>query len=242
VPALAEAVPGGIGGTSGGRPNRWGDLRTRVLSAAVLLPLALFCLWWGGWAWIALVAAMMVGLAWEWRRMAASPRALAIGGIWLAAACAGLLWLRLDPQVGLVNLLFILLVVWSSDIGAYMTGRLFGGPKLAPAISPGKTWSGAAGGLVAAFLAGDLVAGFLAPEGQTGFTWHSALLALVFGVVAQAGDLAESWLKRRVGVKDSSQLIPGHGGLLDRLDALLAVAPVAALWAWSLGRGVVLWH
>lgn len=243
VRALAEFTSSPVGTQTGRNGSgRWGDLRKRVISALVLVPVALACLWLGGWAWVALVAVMTLGLAWEWSRMGAiGPALLAVGGIWLAGGCAALVWLRLDPAVGLVNLLFVVLIVWCSDIGAYMTGRLFGGPKLAPAISPGKTWSGAIGGLAAAFVAGDLVAAFLSPGDQPGFSWHSALLALVFGVVAQAGDLAESWVKRRAGVKDSSQLIPGHGGLLDRLDALLAVAPVAAVWALYLGRGVVLW-
>jgi len=243
VPALAELASNTAQRPTGNSSaNRWSDLRTRVISAAVLVPIALACLWMGGWAWIALVAIMTVGLSWEWSRLGGiAPPIRVAGGVWVAAGCAALVWLRLDPVVGLVNLLFVLLIVWCSDIGAYMTGRLIGGPKLAPAISPGKTWSGAIGGLAAAFVAGDLVAALLSPGDQPGFSWHSAVLALLFGVVAQAGDLAESWVKRQAGVKDSSRLIPGHGGLLDRLDALLAVAPVAAVWALYLGRGVVLW-
>jgi phosphatidate cytidylyltransferase len=243
VPALADLASNPAQRPAGGSgASRWSDLRTRVISAAVLVPVALGCLWQGGWAWIVLVAVMTAGLAWEWSRLGGMGVVERVaGGMWLAAGCVALVWLRLDPVVGLVNLLFVLLIVWCSDIGAYMTGRLFGGAKLAPAISPGKTWSGAIGGLASAFVAGDLVAALLSPGDQPGFSWHSAILAVLFGVVAQAGDLAESWVKRQAGVKDSSQLIPGHGGLLDRLDALLAVAPVAAVWAWYLGRGVVLW-
>lgn len=167
--------------------------------------------------------------------------ALAAGALALGPGVLALLWLRADPAVGFVNLLFVLLVVWASDIGAYLAGRALGGPKLAPAISPGKTLSGALGGLAAAMAAGTALAAAAgtAPDASL---WHAARLAVLLGMVAQAGDLAESWLKRRAGVKDSSRLIPGHGGLLDRLDALLVVAPVAAGLALTLGPGVVLWQ
>ncbi|HET9020103.1 MAG TPA: phosphatidate cytidylyltransferase, partial [Acetobacteraceae bacterium] len=116
-------------------------------------------------------------------------------------------------------------------IGAYLSGRLVGGARLAPRISPGKTWSGAIGGLLAAALVGAAAGG-----------GRGALVAAVLSVVAQAGDLAESAAKRRAGVKDSGRLIPGHGGVLDRLDALLAAAPAAALLALALGPGVALWE
>jgi phosphatidate cytidylyltransferase len=150
-----------------------------------------------------------------------------------------LLWLRADPRAGFANTLFVLAIVWGSDIGAYMVGRLVGGPRFAPAISPGKTWSGAAGGLVSAALAGLLVAACFSSDFSPS---HVMELAIGLGIVSQAGDLLESVLKRRFGVKDSGSIIPGHGGLLDRVDALLAVAPVAVLLALSVGRGVVLWR
>lgn len=175
---------------------------------------------------------------------AAGSLALALSAGWrglglpyIAAAALGLLWLRDDAATGLANLLFAVLIVWASDIGAYLAGRAVGGPKLAPAISPGKTVSGALGGLAAAALTG-LGVGF-ASAGA--LSWRAAALAVVLAVVAEAGDLLESWIKRRCGKKDSSHLIPGHGGLLDRLDALMAVAPVAALLSFVLGRGVTLW-
>jgi phosphatidate cytidylyltransferase len=166
-------------------------------------------------------------------------RDLALGVPYLGLAAVAVPWLRADPGAGLANTIFVLSIVWSSDIGAYMIGRLAGGPKLVPSISPGKTWSGAVGGLACAALAGLAVAacfssGFSSP--------HVLTLAIVLGIVSQAGDLLESALKRHFGVKDSGRMIPGHGGLLDRLDALLAVAPVAALLAFTAGRGVVLWR
>jgi phosphatidate cytidylyltransferase len=135
--------------------------------------------------------------------------------------------------------LFLLFTVWACDVGAYLVGRRIGGPRLAPAISPGKTRSGALGGLLAAIAVGLLAAHFLS---EVATPWRAALVACVLGVVAQAGDLLESFVKRRLEVKDSGHLIPGHGGLFDRLDGILAAAPVAAALALALGRGVVLWQ
>jgi phosphatidate cytidylyltransferase len=124
--------------------------------------------------------------------------------------------------------------VWAGDIGAYLVGRLVGGPRLAPKISPGKTWAGAIGGTLAAILAGA-AAGYEQPL-------QAALVALPISLVAQAGDLAESAIKRHFGAKDSGWIIPGHGGLLDRLDGVLAAAPISMLWSLIIGMNNVLWH
>jgi len=140
-----------------------------------------------------------------------------------------LLWLRLQPQGGLHDTMFLVAVIWATDIGAYLAGRLLGGAKLAPRISPGKTWSGSAGGLVIAGLAGGLI-----DRGAHGISPLALAAALLLSLCAQAGDLLESAIKRKLGVKDSGRTIPGHGGLFDRLDGFLAAAPVAvilALWA-----------
>ena len=145
------------------------------------------------------------------------PVPLSLGLVYAAAALASLVLLRL---YGASAVFFILVVVWSSDIGAYAVGRLVGGRRLAPSISPGKTWSGAAGGLAASIVLG----GFMA-----GFTVGNLVVAAVLGAVSQLGDLGESALKRRYGVKDSGHLIPGHGGLLDRLDGLMAASVVAGV-------------
>jgi phosphatidate cytidylyltransferase len=162
---------------------------------------------------------------------------LAAGVLYIGLAGISLIELRHDNAAGQANVLFLFLVVWASDIGAYMAGRLFGGPKIAPAISPNKTWAGAAGGLAGAMLVGVATAVLLAPGGAA----RAAAVAAMLGVMAQAGDLLESWIKRRFEVKDSSALIPGHGGLLDRLDGVLAAAPLAALLALALGQGQPLW-
>jgi phosphatidate cytidylyltransferase len=239
---------GGLAGAVGPRPRRqrWADLRLRVLSAAVLAPLALACLWLGGWPWAALLAAAAIGLGSEWlllcRRGAASLAAWVCGVPYVGLAVAALAWLRADAAAGRANVLFLVLIVWASDIGAYLVGRLAGGPRLAPSISPGKTWSGALGGLAAAVAVGWL-AGAAFSRGPAEAPGAAALgVAALLGVAAQAGDLLESWIKRQFGVKDSGHLIPGHGGLFDRLDGVLAAAPLAAALALALGRGVVLWR
>ncbi len=220
--------------------GRWADLSKRTLSALIMAPVALACVWLGGLAFIAIVAGATIGLVVEWLglcRRSGWASLRPAGLAYIVVAGAALLWLRQDPIAGRADVLFLLLVVWAGDIGAYLIGRWLGGPRLAPRISPGKTWSGAAGGLLAAIAAGLLVAHVLSAA-----TWRAVLIAAFLGIVAQAGDLLESFVKRCLEVKDSGQLIPGHGGLLDRLDGVLAAAPVAALLAFALGRGVVLWQ
>ncbi|ADY64286.1 MULTISPECIES: phosphatidate cytidylyltransferase [Rhizobium/Agrobacterium group] len=133
-----------------------------------------------------------------------------LSGISLAA-------IRGDELTGFVAILFIFAVVWSTDILAYFVGRAIGGPKLAPSISPGKTWSGAIGGAVAALIGGGAVS--LAYHGRISLLLLG--LALILSVFSQIGDLFESFVKRRFQVKDSSHLIPGHGGFMDRVDGLV---------------------
>ena len=226
-----------------GLTRRWGDLGRRAASAAVLAPVALGAIWVGGAVFAILATAVTLGLLAEWMRLCLGrdrPPALMPAGVaWIALAGAGVVWLRADPAAGRANVMFLVSVVWASDISAYLVGRLFGGPRLAPRISPGKTWSGAAGGLVAAVAAGVAAARLAAP----GSGWVGAAeIGLGLSVIGQAGDLLESLVKRRLGVKDSGRVIPGHGGLLDRLDAVIAVIPVATLLALVTGRGVALWE
>lgn len=125
--------------------------------------------------------------------------------------------LRGDEPFGFTAIIFLFAVVWSTDIAAYFTGRSLGGPKLAPKFSPNKTWSGAIGGAAAAVAGGIFVAALVAEPG--GFT--VPLLALSLSIVSQMGDLGESWVKRRFGAKDSGTLLPGHGGVMDRVDGLI---------------------
>lgn len=241
----AERGPAGLkgGAPAATAPAAWRDLRLRVASAAVIAPVGLAALWFGGLAWNVLVAFAAIGMAVEWWAMNRTLRtgmlSVVISGLcYIGPACAALVWMRDDGLTGRANVLFVMLVVWASDIGAYVAGRLFGGPKLAPSISPGKTWSGAAGGLVSALAVG-FAAAMLDPGGILS---HGVLVAGALGVVSQLGDLLESAIKRRCGVKDSGHLIPGHGGLLDRLDGMLMAAPLAAVVTLFLGRGVLLWQ
>lgn len=234
--------------------GRWSDLRLRILSAAVLTPIGVASVWFGGVAFTVIVGIIATGLVLEWLllfrpkmprsgpRLPVPPTRLGLfsaGLLYVAIAGTSLLWLRADPVSGRADVLFVLLIVWAGDIGAYVVGRWVGGPRLAPHISPGKTWSGAVGGLIAAVATGLLAAHFLATPVTP---WQPALIAVALSIVAQAGDLLESFVKRVLAVKDSGNLIPGHGGLFDRLDGVLAAAPVAALLALALGRGVVLWQ
>jgi len=212
----------------------------RLISAGVIVPVAWVCLWVGGWVWTAWVGVGTLVMLAEWRGLSRrQPGALmlAAGVVYILPTTAALLWLRDDAAAGWANVLFILLTVSLTDVGAYLFGRLIGGPKLAPSISPGKTWSGGAGGLVFALVVGLGAAALTASP-----VWRALALAAALSVASQAGDLLESGIKRHFGVKDSGHLIPGHGGLLDRLDGLLAAAPLAALLAVMVGRGVELWR
>jgi phosphatidate cytidylyltransferase len=259
------------------------NLKLRIVSAAVLAPLALATVYAGGWLFFALCALAATGILWEWTRLVAGKSdarimapglasllaallltglgqpgaaaamvvigALIAGGavalwparypapnrtVWAAAGVAyagaaflGPALLRRDAELGLTALLFLVATVWSTDIFAYAAGRAIGGPLLWPRVSPNKTWAGVAGGLAGGVAAGSLVA-YASGIGHLGAV---GIIALVLSVLTQAGDLAESAVKRRFGAKDASQLIPGHGGLMDRLDGFL----VAALGALAIG-------
>jgi phosphatidate cytidylyltransferase len=180
---------------------------------------------------IMVVIAAVLYLA--WRR-----RILGAGVLWIGAGYLAMMLLRERPG-GHANLLFLLLVVWANDIGAYLAGRLIGGRKMAPRLSPGKTWAGAGGGLVFSIFAGLGVAAWFGAT-QAG-QFRAEALAAGLSILAQAGDLVESAMKRHAGRKDSGQLIPGHGGLLDRVDGLLTAAPAALVWA-MIWRGAALWQ
>ena len=143
------------------------------------------------------------------------------GVVYLAAAGLAFVWLRgHDDDAGRNVVLWLIAVVAATDVGAYFAGRAIGGPKLAPTISPNKTWAGLVGGVILALAVG---AGLATLAGR-GALWQFALLGVALAITSQLGDLLESSLKRRFGAKDSSNLIPGHGGVLDRIDGLLAGA------------------
>ena len=227
------------------------NLTLRVLSSVVLAPLALVITYVGGlvFALFWTVAASLV--LWEWVRLVRSARVagtssagwLAAGVVYAGVLLAAPLILRRDPALGFRSILFIFAIVWATDIAAYFAGRAIGGPKLWPAVSPKKTWSGAVGGTLGGVVAGLLVARL----SGLAVTPMLVIVALGLSVVAQAGDLLESAIKRHFGAKDASQLIPGHGGLMDRLDGFLTAATAAVMVGLLRGglegpaRGLLVW-
>lgn len=230
-------------------PAKRGDLGGRTASAVVMLVLAGVALWAGGWFWTAFVALVALGVLWEWHLMAKAITAssarcvlLLIGGAVYVGVAGFALWhFRNAPDLshnGIWLVLGLVLPVIATDVGAYFAGRAIGGPKIAPSISPSKTWAGLGGGMIAS---GAVSAGLYVAVRSTSELGPSNILALVglgmvIAVVAQAGDFLESWMKRRAGMKDSGKLIPGHGGLFDRVDGLLAVAFIVGALVLVAGR------
>ena len=293
--------------TPGPASVRSGDgLLLRVISAAVLAPLAVAAAYAGGWPFALFWGAAAVAIAYEWLTLTASGRpALAIGlaalliaaalavigkavlgaamiacgtaavaliaaaarrtsreaaltAAWTAAwIAAGVLYagaalvppvvLRADTELGFTAIIFLFAIVWTTDIAAYFVGRGIGGPRLWPAVSPNKTWSGALGGALGAVAAACAVASIGLRTGYRANLFAIAGLALLLSAMSQVGDLFESAVKRRFGVKDAGHVIPGHGGVMDRLDGFLAAAVVAAVIGIARGglgapaRGLLVW-
>lgn len=220
------------------RGGRFAGLLVRVLSAIVLAPLLVAAVWYG-FPWIDLVAAVAAPIMiFEWSRLTrGAPVLRVLAWIYSLAALAALLWLRHQPAFGRETILWVLVCIFATDIGAYFVGRTAGGAKLAPRISPGKTWSGLIGGMAWAAVASAAI-GYAFGLGQT---VHLAIAGAALALVGQMGDLLESAAKRRAGVKDSGRIIPGHGGLLDRIDGLMAVLVAVGIarlftgnsWPWT---------
>lgn len=266
-------------------------LRTRIVSALVLAPIALGLTYMGGAAFNGMLLLVAVLMAYEWNRLCCGgtsvsgavitiavlasvgvaaagrteialgvtligtglafavstalmgmsqkrPLWLAAGVLYIALPCIAVIWLRAAPEVGLAIIMWLFAVIWATDVGAYFAGRGIGGPKLAPSISPKKTWAGLVGGMIAAGIVGAVTATTLDWPNTPGVILFSISLA----VISQGGDLMESAIKRAFKVKDSGNLIPGHGGLLDRLDGFMTAAPSVAAVALLGGEGVLTWH
>ena len=210
----------------------------RTASALVLAPIVLAAVYTGGVFYHVLVGLMGAILLWEWTNMVGRRAPwMALGLAYIVLSMWALWRLRLDADWGMVSIFWLVGVVWGADTGGYMFGRALGGPKLARAISPNKTWSGFFGGTALGAVAGWLVLGVFRDEAGWGLIAFSAALA----VVSQMGDLFESWIKRRFGVKDSSNIIPGHGGLFDRVDGLVAVALALVLINLAMQGNVLVW-
>ncbi len=262
------------------------NLALRVISAAVLLPLAVAMIWLGGAMFAVFLALLAAAMGWEVAAMARAapsvraalilagalaPLMFGFAGLPAAAACIGIgavlvtlstafsrqsdapllvgaaaylpgamvavLWLRQAPEIGFLTVLWVVAIVVATDVGAYFAGRRIGGRKLAPRISPSKTWAGLIGGVVCAAISGWAVLWLAGGAGSAWAVGFGGILA----VVAQSGDLLESAVKRHFGVKDSGSLIPGHGGAMDRLDGFLSVAPVVAFVTWSVSGSPLSW-
>ena len=177
------------------------------------------------------LSAVFAVILWVAGRLRGEAAWEATGFGYAALSGLSLALLRGNDAAGLIAILFLFSVVWATDIFAYFVGRRIGGPKLAPAISPGKTRSGALGGAVGGVVAGLLLASVLG----TGNLIALAIVALLLSIISQAGDLFESWVKRRHGYKDSGSLIPGHGGVMDRVDGLVAAAFALYVIGWMSG-------
>jgi phosphatidate cytidylyltransferase len=211
-----------------------------------MMSVAIMAIWLGGYAFMGLVIAIGLGVLFEFAKLvlgfARSLQAQILwllgGAIYVGLACFSLI-LFSAPVFGMTPAIMLIAGVIGTDIGAYFAGRSIGGPKIAPRISPSKTWSGLLGGMIGAGLMMVIMqAGIYAfRDGEAGdgdvylaYGWFGLMLTgTVLAVVAQMGDFFESWMKRRAGVKDSGSLIPGHGGLFDRTDGLIAVAFAAGI-------------
>lgn len=267
------------------------NLALRVVSAAVMAPLALLTAYLGDWPFALFWGLAAIAVLWEWTTLVAGPShrlmlsacgsAIAVAALvaWhgrpiTAILLVGLgalaalifaprerqLWitvgigyagsmllapmlLRADDIDGFLAMLLLFAIVWTTDVLGYFAGRVFGGPKLLPAVSPKKTWSGAVAGALGAMIVAVLVASLFDAFNKTAI----AIIALLLSVVAQLGDLFESWVKRQFGAKDASQLIPGHGGVMDRLDGFWAAAVIGCLIGLLRGgfdgaaRGLLVW-
>lgn len=249
--------------------NGLSNLQKRILSAIVLIFVAVILTWAGGFGFGLLASAIALGVMFEWQFMSKGRMTGLTGGLswtvliatllallftqhvltmflilfagaaviamlggrqsgyWPAAGliyagfpAISLTLLRGDTGDGFAAILFLFAVVWATDIFAYFNGKALGGPKLAPRFSPNKTWSGAIGGTAAGVAAGVACASFITPGGGMSLPF----IALLISIIAQLGDLGESWMKRKFGAKDSGTMIPGHGGVMDRVDGLVAAA------------------
>lgn len=222
--------------------SKWDGLKLRAISSAVLLAVTLLIWKQGGWlfSFFILLAAQMMLKEWNNLTEDEGPLWRAAGLFYTAIPCASMIWLRgvhfeNNPDAGMWLVLYLLVCIWATDIGAYFIGRRFGNYKLAPAISPGKTWEGLGGGMALAGIVGGISFAFTTfPSG----IMMCAVMGCILGGVSQMSDLFESWIKRRAGAKDSGTLIPGHGGLLDRIDGLIFTTPLFALAVWFSGLGV----
>lgn len=210
------------------------NLQKRIISAAILAPVVLAIIFAGGVWFGALVIFAAVIMSFEWCGIINSGNVeitdeqkkkwQTSGILYIGIFASSLLYLRgLDSGFGII--MFALLTVWATDIAAYFSGRAIGGPKIMPSVSPNKTWAGLVGGMVAAGIVGVIASIFAFKVNIFGMFVFGCIVA----VISQIGDFFESWVKRKFGVKDSGTIIPGHGGLMDRVDGLTTTMPLFAI-------------
>lgn len=207
------------------------SLMQRILSAIILAPFILLIFWLGGIFLKAFAAFVMLMAFYEFFMIAKLERQLGVRyGLTIIAAIYCFVAFVAIISLPLMILLFLTLAVWGSDIGGYVFGKTIGGPKLAPVISPNKTYAGLFGACLLPVLVMSVV---LAPDYQS-----ALIIGVTIGLIGQIGDLLVSYLKRRVGLKDTGNIIPGHGGVLDRIDALMLV--IVVFWCLTM-FGMVVW-
>lgn len=200
----------------------WSSLKQRTVTGLAMVAVTVLVFWLGGWIFfIALtLAAWQINREWWAMRPQSGVRWRAAGLLYSLLPCVSLIWLR---HLGLAEAIYPIALVIATDTGAYFAGKIIGGPRLAPRISPKKTWAGLLGGMAASIAVALLL--------QSHVSWPQGTLPILFvgaslAVLGQAGDLFESWLKRIHNLKDSGSLLPGHGGLMDRMDGYVLVLPV----------------
>ncbi len=204
----------------------------RIVGVALFLGISAAAIWNGNFMLGSVMVTAVLSAAVMLLSYILKQRSLYWGGLGFAYAmlpCVALLYLRDVPHLGSFIVLWVIALVVATDTGAYFTGRIFGGPKLWPSVSPKKTWAGLIGGMSCAAVVGYLLTDFLVKQQNP---LMIAAVSALLAVVAQGGDLTESALKRSFGVKDSGHILPGHGGVMDRLDGLAFVAPMVALFWW----------
>lgn len=214
------------------------NLAKRVISGAILAPVVILAIWAGDFVYASLVLLASLIMAFEWFNMVHSGENQNIGNknkwqflgvLYVASFALSLFYLRHLPN-GFAIIMFVCSIVWTTDIAAYFCGKKFGGPKIYVKISPNKTWAGLFGGMLFSTIVGLT---------WTIFTDVRVISILVFipllSALSQVGDFFESWVKRKFGIKDTSKIIPGHGGLLDRVDGLVPVVVLFAIYALITG-------
>jgi len=225
--------------------SKLNSLQKRVVSAAVLAPIVLLVVFAGGVLFNVFVLVVAIVMAFEWNDIVNHDdqklrrnelRRWRLAGIVYVSVFASSLYYLMGSNEGghgALTILLMVLIVWATDTAAYFVGRFVGGVKLMPSVSPNKTWSGAIGGVVAAMIVG----GFAAPAVAYNF-WQMLFLSIFLSLLSQMGDLLESWIKRQFRVKDSGYLIPGHGGVMDRIDGFVVVAPAFAVVTMVTGGSI----